>query len=69
MAMFRLVLLFGSVVALMCGAAVIYFTSGQAVPAFLLVLSAAVLLVGACLYHAIDELRQDLISVRGSRNV
>ena len=42
------------------GAGVVYFMNGHEVAAFLLILTSAVLLVGACVVHALDVLAVQL---------
>ena len=54
--MVRLLLLAGSALSLACAAGIVYFMHGHEVAAFLMVLTAAVLLVGGCIVHALDVL-------------
>ena len=54
--MVRLLLLVGSALCLACAAGIIGFMHGHEVAAFLMVLTAAVLLVGGCIVHALGDL-------------
>jgi len=58
--MVRAFLFLASGLCFACGAGVIYFMHGHEVAAFLLVLTSAVLLVGACVVHALDVLTVQL---------
>lgn len=58
--MMRAFLFLASGLCFACGAGIVFFMNGHEVAAFLLVLTSAVLLVGACVVHAIEVLSVQL---------
>ena len=64
--MIRALLLFAGIANFAAASGIIYFMRGHEVAAFLLILTSAVFVVGACLVHAIEEVAYQ--SARAGRN-